>query len=246
MTAQAWGFCRFSRGIMSNNPFETHLSRVSISDIEQYLSTMTEPCYESTLLQIAFPGMNIIRCSTLELYQHHFILFHILYHLQELYSHKNLYLRVHFMRIQLLNYPETGYCRYFDDVYQKFCSAPCEKESLYCTFHQRLVGETELDKLSIRYFYLDKTNYDKLDEKTAELFIKGTWEILSNYDQYKESFTILGLSETNDIDRIKKQYRKLVKQYHPDKSGESAEKFYPINNAYQLLMRIIPLMKTQD
>jgi DnaJ-domain-containing protein 1 len=86
-------------------------------------------------------------------------------------------------------------------------------------------------------------NYYKLDEQTAELFIKGTWEILSNYDLYKKSFKILGLSETNDINIIKQQYRKLVKQYHPDKSGESAEQFYPINNAYQLLMRIIPLMK---
>jgi hypothetical protein len=229
---------------MSNNSFEKHLARVSISDIQQYLSNMTEPCYESTLLQIAFPQMNIIRCSTLELYQHHFVLFHILYHLQELYAQQNQYLRVHFMRTLLARYPETGYCRYFDDVYQKFCSAPCENESQYCDFHRRMVGETELDRLSIRYFYLDTSNYYKLDEKTAELFIKGTWEILSNYELYKDSFKILGLSETNDIDRIKKQYRKLVKQYHPDKSGESAEKFYPINNAYQLLMRIIPLMKT--
>lgn len=105
------------------------------------------------------------------------------------------------------------------------------------------MGDSEIDRLSMRYFYLDTSNYYKLDEQTAELFIKGTWEILSNYDLYKKSFKILGLSETNDINIIKKLYRKLVKQYHPDKSGESAEQFYPINNAYQLLIRIIPLMK---
>jgi hypothetical protein len=231
---------------MSNDSFEKHLASVSVSDIENYLINMTEPCYESTLLQVAFPGMNIIKCSTLELYQHHFVLFHILYHLQHLYSKKNQYLRVHFMRTQLLSYPENGRCRYFDDVYQKFCCALCDQASHYCDFHKRIVGETELDRLSMRYFYLDTSNYYKLDEKTAELFIKGTWEILSNYDLYKESFKILGLSETNDINLIKKQYRKLVKQHHPDKSGESAEHFYPINNAYQLLMRIIPLMKTSD
>jgi hypothetical protein len=229
---------------MTNDAFENHLACVNVSDIQNYLAEMTEPCYESTLLQIAFPGMNIIRCSTLELYQHHFILFHILYQLQDLYSKNNQYLQVHFMRILLINYPETGYCRYFDDVYHKFCNAICASESLYCDFHRRMVGETELERQSLRYFYLDTSNYYKLDEKTAELFIKGTWEILSNYDLYKESFKILGLSETNDINSIKKQYRKLVKQYHPDKSGESAEQFYPINNAYQLLMRIIPLMNT--
>jgi len=231
--------------VMTNNAFEKHLASVSKPDIQNFLTDMTEPCYESTLLHIAFPDMNITRCSTLELYQHHFVLFHILYQLKDYYFQMNQYLRVHFMRIQLLNYPETGHCRYFDDVYQKFCSARCDNEFQYCEFHKRLVGETELDRQSMRYFYLDTSNYYKLDEKTAELFIKGTWEILSNYDLYKESFKILGLSETNDINRIKKQYRKLVKQYHPDKSGESAEQFYPVNNAYQLLMRIIPLMKTQ-
>jgi len=229
---------------MSNESFEKHLASVSVPDIQNYLSNMTEPCYESTLLQIAFPEINIIRCSTLELYQHHFILFHILYQLQDFYFQKKQYLKVHFMRIQLTNYPENGYCRYYDDVYHKFCNALCTNESLYCEFHQHVVGETELEKQSLRYFYLDRSNYYKLDEKTAELFIKGTWEILSNYDLYKKSFKILGLSETNDIGCIKKQYRKLVKQYHPDKSGASAEQFYPINNAYQLLMRIIPLLSS--
>jgi hypothetical protein len=147
------------------------------------------------------------------------------------------------MRIQMLDYPEDVHCRYFDDVYQKFCNSLCDQKSQYCNFHSNLMGDSEIDRLSMRYFYLDTSNYYKLDEQTAELFIKGTWEILSNYDLYKKSFKILGLSETNDINIIKKQYRKLVKQYHPDKSGESAEQFYPINNAYQLLIRIIPLMK---
>jgi len=229
---------------MPNTPFEKHLSQVSISEIQNYLTTMTEPCYESTLLQIAFPDIKIIDCSTLALYQHHFVLFYILYKLQDQFGKNNQYLHVHFMRTLLLSYPEKGNCRFFDDVYQSFCNADCALESEYCDFHRRLMGEREIDTLSMRYFYMDTSNYDRLDEKTAELFVKGTWEILSNYDLYKESFSILGLAETHDISRIKKQYRKLVKQNHPDHGAESAEQFYPINNAYQLLMRIIPMMNT--
>ncbi|ETR68431.1 MAG: heat shock protein DnaJ domain-containing protein [Candidatus Magnetoglobus multicellularis str. Araruama] len=202
MILPVWGYCRFFSRIMtknesikcqetlnnmSQNTFENHLAKVSKKDIQNYLATMTEPCYESTLLHIAFPEMNIIKSSTLELYQHHFVLFHLLYQLQEMYAQKNQYLRIHFMRTCLIDYPETGYCRHFDDTYSQFCNEICEQESLYCEFHRRLIGETELDSLSMRYFYQDTSNYYKLDEKTAELFVKGTWEILSNYDLYKKA-----------------------------------------------------------
>ncbi|MBF0449261.1 MAG: DnaJ domain-containing protein [Candidatus Magnetomorum sp.] len=227
---------------MSNDTFEKHLACVPSAEIKSYLISTTEPCYESTLLRIAFPDIDIVRCNTLELYQHHFVLFHLLYQLQEVFAEKGQYLHVHFMRTQVLDYPEIGHCCYFDEIYQRFCNETCDPTSGYCDFHRRLVGETELDSLSIRYFYMDISNYYKLDEKTAELFVKGTWEILANYDLYKESFALLGISETNDLSRIKKCYRKLAKEHHPDRGAESLENFYKINNAYQLLMRIIPLM----
>jgi len=231
---------------MLTDTFENHLSGINSSEIKSYLISAKEPCYESTLLRIAFPDIDIVRCSTLELYQHHFVLFHLLYQFQEDFVEKGQYLRVHFMRTQLLNYPEPSYCRFFDEIYHRFCNDPCDPESGYCHFHKRLVGDTELDALSIRYFYKDINNYYKLDEKTAELFVKGTWEILSNYDLYKESFSLLGISETNDLTRIKKSYRNLAKQYHPDRGADSAEQFYKINSAYQLLMRIIPLMNIEQ
>ncbi|KPA10042.1 heat shock protein DnaJ domain-containing protein [Candidatus Magnetomorum sp. HK-1] len=231
---------------MSNDQFERHMAQIKKSDINSYLTSMSEPCYESTLLRIAYPDINIVQCNTLELYQHHFILFHHLYHLQEKFAQKGQYLHVHFMRTQVLDYPAPGHCRFFDELYHKFCNESCDSSGNYCAFHRRKVGETELDALSIRYFYLDINNYYKLDEKTAELFVKGTWEILANYDLYKESFNILKISETSDIGHIKRSFRKLAKEHHPDHGAESAERFYKINNAYQLLMRIIPLMNTEN
>jgi molecular chaperone DnaJ len=51
----------------------------------------------------------------------------------------------------------------------------------------------------------------------------------------KNYFEILGVSENASDDEIKKAYRKLSKQYHPDVNPEGAEKFKEIAEAYDIL-----------
>jgi DnaJ-class molecular chaperone len=48
-------------------------------------------------------------------------------------------------------------------------------------------------------------------------------------------YTILGVSENATPDQIKKQYRKLSLEYHPDRPGGDANKFKMINEAYETL-----------
>lgn len=50
-------------------------------------------------------------------------------------------------------------------------------------------------------------------------------------DYYK----ILGIEKNASEEDIKKAYRKLAHQYHPDKASGNAEKFKEINEAYQVL-----------
>jgi len=50
---------------MSNDQFERHMAQIKKSDINSYLTSMSEPCYESTLLRIAYPDINIVQCNTL-------------------------------------------------------------------------------------------------------------------------------------------------------------------------------------
>lgn len=51
----------------------------------------------------------------------------------------------------------------------------------------------------------------------------------------KDPYQILGVSKTASADEIKKAFRKLAHQYHPDKQGGNAEKFKEINAAYQVV-----------
>src|SRR5271154_4713855 len=51
----------------------------------------------------------------------------------------------------------------------------------------------------------------------------------------KDYYGILGVSKGANEDEIKKAYRKLAHQYHPDKTGGDEKKFKEINEAYQIL-----------
>jgi DnaJ-class molecular chaperone len=50
----------------------------------------------------------------------------------------------------------------------------------------------------------------------------------------KDYYQTLGVDKNASQDEIKRNYRKLAHQYHPDKGGDS-EKFKEINEAYQVL-----------
>ncbi len=223
---------------MSN--FSQELARVDREKIRAFLCSLTAPCYESTLLKIAFPNMKIFEASALRLYQAHFLLFHILYLFQDEFYKENKYLFVHFMRTFLIPYPRNGLCRFYEEHSGQFCAVPCSISENYCDFHYQQFKDSALEALSLKYFYLDQKNFDSLDEARAEAFISGTWEILKSYSDYKKSFEILGISETSDIDLVRRKFRALAQQHHPDKGAISCEKFNEINSAYRLLMKLLP------
>ncbi|MDR3418721.1 MAG: DnaJ domain-containing protein, partial [Nevskia sp.] len=55
--------------------------------------------------------------------------------------------------------------------------------------------------------------------------------------EYKDYYKILGVSRTADADEIKRAYRKLARQYHPDKNkAKGAEdRFKEVNEANEVL-----------
>ncbi|MEI7478309.1 MAG: DnaJ domain-containing protein [bacterium] len=55
-----------------------------------------------------------------------------------------------------------------------------------------------------------------------------------DFDPQKNYYEVLGVTEEASEEEIKKAFRKLAMQHHPDKGGDQ-EKFKTINEAYQLL-----------
>lgn len=51
----------------------------------------------------------------------------------------------------------------------------------------------------------------------------------------RDYYEILGIGKNASADEIKKAYRRLAVQHHPDKEGGSDEKFKEINEAYEVL-----------
>ena len=51
----------------------------------------------------------------------------------------------------------------------------------------------------------------------------------------KDYYKILGVDKSANKDGIKKAFRKLAHEYHPDKKGGNADKFKEINEAYSVL-----------
>src|SRR4029450_10791996 len=62
--------------------------------------------------------------------------------------------------------------------------------------------------------------------------------MITNDELEKDFYKVLGVSKTAEADEIKKAYRKLARQYHPDSNSGDAKaeaKFKEISEAYDVL-----------
>jgi len=62
--------------------------------------------------------------------------------------------------------------------------------------------------------------------------------MMDSYGEIRHALEVLGLPTMVTRSDIKRRYRQLVRQYHPDRRGDS-EEMERINRAYELLMEYV-------
>ena len=144
--------------------------------------------------------------NNLSLFYAHFILFHCLYKL-----------RVHLLD-QQLNQLEISALNIQLHLYANSSST---------------TGLVEADPMQA--FYLDATQIDKQNETSLSEMIGNFWHTLIAHDARPDALAALGLCDPVNDDQIKKTWRKLVMQHHPDRGGDS-KTLQSINKAFNILI----------
>lgn len=97
-------------------------------------------------------------------------------------------------------------------------------------------GENNLqvdDKL--KAYYLDFNNLENTTEDDVYDMLASFWNKFNRFDNREAALAELGLKDPVDDKTVKKEYRRLAMQYHPDRGGDK-EKLQKINDALALLL----------
>lgn len=92
----------------------------------------------------------------------------------------------------------------------------------------------ETDPLS--EYYLDLDNLKQTSRQDIDSMLGRFWTRLRAGDQRQEALQVLELNDPVDYDTIKRQYRRLVMNHHPDRGGDK-QRLQAINTAMAILER---------
>jgi len=90
---------------------------------------------------------------------------------------------------------------------------------------------------SVKAYYLDLKHYFETSEEEVNTMLNDFWKRFVSQDERIEAFATLGLPVDSDYSAIKREYRTLAQQFHPDKGG-CAVKFDRITKAKAILDKL--------
>ncbi len=87
---------------------------------------------------------------------------------------------------------------------------------------------------NIRDYYLDWRHFDNTSEDEVNELLSNFWKKYYAHDKQGEALVALGLNPDAGWDCVKRAYRCLAAEHHPDKGGNDA-RFIEIREAYEVL-----------
>lgn len=103
--------------------------------------------------------------------------------------------------------------------------------------HPYSTGQAEITSIDkVRDYYLDLTHLTETDAQTVDELLAAFWIGMNRYENRDEALEVLGLTDPVDNDTIRKTYRGLVMQHHPDRGGDK-EIIQQLNDAAHLLLK---------
>lgn len=146
--------------------------------------------------------------QSLALFQRHFLVMNALYSLQQILWEQGVYLSVSALSIvcQPVNVKEEG--------------ALIRDE-----------GEARL-----RDYYTDWANFESTSEQDIDALLNSFWHRYLAQEQQSDALSVLGLAAGASWEEIKRAYRHLASEHHPDRGGETAT-FIAVRQAYEILSR---------
>ena len=144
--------------------------------------------------------------ETLDLFKSHFMLFHLLYILRDrLRQEEKADITIHCLNISLALFADS-------------------KETLL---------PDRFDAL--REYYLDLDNFEGMEQEDVDRMIDDFWKRFCSLDKRAEGLAALGLEDPVSEAEIKKRYREMVFEHHPDQGGDPDE-FRKVTQAVTILL----------
>ena len=144
--------------------------------------------------------------DTLSLFQHHFLLFHTLYALQR------------------------RLCR----ERQTYLEISPSKIALRAMRANEGTQLAQTDPMC--EYYLDLSNLDNTGQAEVDALFAAFWQWFHDDGRRGEALAVLGLEDPVDEAAIKRRYRRLAMEHHPDRGGDK-EKLQQIHDAVRVLLR---------
>ena len=97
-------------------------------------------------------------------------------------------------------------------------------------------GEASLDEYdALMDYYLDMSNLENTSAREVDEMLAGFYIKLANTGKRQQALQVLGLEDPVDDHAIKKQYRRLAMEHHPDRGGDHTV-LQEINSAIKILI----------